>query len=155
MKEDAAMNNVSRPNGWVVVCDGGKALFLENVGSRFHPELKTRNVMKHETPPSRLLGASAPGRTQSGSDDRRAAMEETDFHARAEEEFLRTIGTELDRYVREQDIHALLLIAPARALGTLRKMLSEATRKIVSGELVRDLVKLPIHEIEQHLVDAP
>jgi protein required for attachment to host cells len=149
------MNSVSGHNTWIVICDGGKALLLENVGSRFHPVLKTRDVMEQESLPSRRLGASAPGRTQKGMTGRRAAMDETDLHDRVEEEFLRSVGAKLDRQIGERNIRALVLVAPARAMGTLRSALSDTARQLVSGELVRDLVNMPVHEIECNLTDLP
>ena len=33
-----------RSGDWVVVCDGAKALILENAGDGMHPNLKTREV---------------------------------------------------------------------------------------------------------------
>lgn len=149
------MNSVSGHNTWIVICDGAKALLLENVGSRFHPVLKTRDVMEQASLPSRQLGTSAPGRTQKGLNGRRSAMDETDLHDRVEEEFLRSVGAKLDQQIGEQNIRALVLVAPARAMGTLRNALSGTARQVISGELVRDLVNMPVHEIEQNLTDLP
>ena len=33
-----------RSGDWVVVCDGAKALILQNAGDGMHPNLKTREV---------------------------------------------------------------------------------------------------------------
>ena len=149
------MHSVSGHNTWIAICDGAKALLLENVGSRFHPVLKTRDVMEHESRPSRELGTSAPGRTQKGLNGRRTSMDETDLHDRVEEEFLRSVGAKLDQQIGEQNIRALVLVAPARAMGTLRNALSGTARQVISGELVRDLVNMPLHEIERNLTDLP
>ena len=40
---------------WVVVCDGKKALILENVGDATVPDQHTREVKEHPAPP-RALG---------------------------------------------------------------------------------------------------
>ena len=37
---------------WVVVCDGSKALFLENAGDAKFPNLKTRGVFEHKSLPT-------------------------------------------------------------------------------------------------------
>lgn len=148
------MNDLPRHGNWIAVCDGSKALVLENKGSRLRPVLETRDVMRQDNPPTHLLGSSSPGRTLSSVDSRRAAMEEADLHTQAEEMFLRAFGTRLKQLVKEQGVQSLLIIAPARALGILRTALSGATRQIVSGEMVRDFVKLPLHEIERHLAEA-
>jgi protein required for attachment to host cells len=45
----------------------------------------------------------------------------------------------------------LVLVAPPKALGILRKHLAPATRAVVIGEVAKDLVKFPIPEIEKYL----
>ena len=42
--------------GWVVVADGEKALFLFNEGDEVYPNLKVFREMEHENPPSRRAG---------------------------------------------------------------------------------------------------
>ena len=50
----------------------------------------------------------------------------------------------------------IILFAPARALGQLRKMLDDAAGKIKVEE-AKDLTKLPIDELPKHLeaLDLP
>ena len=48
--------------GWVIVCDGAKALVLENAGSRMHPNLTTRQVFEHPDLSDRELSADKPGK---------------------------------------------------------------------------------------------
>jgi len=45
-------------------------------------------------------------------------------------------------------------VAPPRALGMIRPAYSHALRAAVRAEVDKDLVKLPIHEIEKHLTAA-
>ncbi len=54
-----------RHGEWVVVCDGAKALILENTGDIKFPNLKTREVYEQKDLPTHLLGADKPGRTHS------------------------------------------------------------------------------------------
>ena len=44
-----------------------------------------------------------------------------------------------------------ILIAPPRALGVLRQTYSHNLRAAVRAEIDKDFVKLPLHEIEEHL----
>lgn len=47
------MNEVEVKSGdWVVVCDGRKALILENVGDQAFPILHTREVREHADLPT-------------------------------------------------------------------------------------------------------
>jgi protein required for attachment to host cells len=46
---------------------------------------------------------------------------------------------------------SLILVAPPRALGVLRQTYSHNLRAAVRAEIDKDLVRLPVHEIEEHL----
>ena len=48
---------------WVVVCDGRKALILENVGDAKFPNLRTKEVHEQKNPPTHEQGTDAPGRS--------------------------------------------------------------------------------------------
>src|SRR5262252_1795389 len=52
-----------RHGDWVVVCDGKKALVLENAGDEKFLNFKTREVLDHPDPKTHELGTDAPGRT--------------------------------------------------------------------------------------------
>src|SRR5437764_6028778 len=76
---------------WVVVCDGAKALLLENVGDEKFANLKTQKVYEQEDPKTHELGTDAPGRAFSSVGTARSSMEQTDWHTQAEERFLLTL----------------------------------------------------------------
>ena len=52
---------------WVVVCDGAKALILENAGDAKFPNLQTRDVYEHKAAATHELGTDKPGRTGGAS----------------------------------------------------------------------------------------
>lgn len=139
---------------WLAVCDGQKALLLENEGARGLPELKTRETFIQENPPSHLQGTARPGKVYSGKGGRHAATEESDFHEQAAASFLRRFAQHINREVEARRICALVLVAPAKALGILRANLSDGARRAVKVELHKDYVKLPLAEIER-LLGAP
>ena len=43
------------------------------------------------------------------------------------------------------------MVASPRALGMIRDVYSPAVRKAIRAELGKDLVKVPVHEIEKQL----
>jgi protein required for attachment to host cells len=137
---------------WLAVCDGANALLLENRGDAVAPHLLTRESFKLDNPRTHEQGTSAPGRTNTAHGGRRAAMEESDYHLQAEEAFLRRFAQTLDGHVQKKQIPALVVIAPPRAMGILRKFLSDATREVVAGELTHDYAKLSLDEIERRLI---
>jgi protein required for attachment to host cells len=140
-----------RAGDWVVVCDGAKALILENVGDAMFPNLKTREVHEQADARTHEQGTDAPGRSINSIDARRSAMEQTDFHDQAEQRFLCDLAKRLDAAVLGGETKALILVAPPRALGVLRRAASEHLRGAIRAEVDKDYVKLPVHEIERHL----
>ena len=60
------------------VCDGKKALVLENAGDEKFLNLKTREVYEHADPKTSELGTDAPGRSFSSVGHGRSAVEQTD-----------------------------------------------------------------------------
>jgi protein required for attachment to host cells len=140
-----------RQGDWIIVCDGKKALVLENIGDDKFLNLRTREVYEHPDPKTRELGTDAPGRALNSLGTPRSAMEQTDWHTQEEERFLRTLAGRLDAAVNAGQAKSLILVAPPRALGVLRQTYSHAVRAALRAEIDKDFVKLPLHEIEKHL----
>ncbi|MEG6507830.1 host attachment protein [Methyloligella sp. 2.7D] len=146
------MERVEIPwKAWVVVCDGAKALILQNEGDAELVNLKTVNAFEGSHAPNRELDADKPGRVQESANTGRSAMEETDHHAEAEVAFLAKLAGELGHMVQHHEIKHLIVVAPPRALGTLREKLDKHVQDVIQAEVHKDLVHLPTYEIEQHL----
>jgi protein required for attachment to host cells len=136
---------------WVLVCDGAKALVLENVGDEKFPNLKTKQVYEQDDPKTHEQGTDAPGRSINSIDARRSAMEQTDWHDQAEHRFLESLAGHLDAAVNSGRAKSLIVVAPPRALGVLRQAYSHNLRAALRAEIDKDLVRLPVHQIEKHL----
>jgi protein required for attachment to host cells len=136
---------------WVIVCDGSKALFLENAGDSKFPNLQTREVLEQKVSPTSEIGTDAPGRSHSSVGPGRSAVEQTDFHTLQEEEFLRGIAAKLHAAVHAGDIKSLILVAPPRALGVLRQAYTAGLKQAIHTEIQKDYVNMPIYEIEKHI----
>ena len=140
------------PGEWVIICDGAKALVLENAGDEKFPNLKTREVYEQEDPKTHEQGTDAPGRAVNSIDARRSAMEQTDWQEQAEKAFLEKLTDRLNAAVEAGETKKLIVVAPPRALGILRQSYSLGVRNAVQAEVDKDYVKLPVHEIEKHLI---
>jgi protein required for attachment to host cells len=146
------MHNLRIHNGdWVVVCDGAKALILENAGDAVSLNLKTKEVFAQPDRKTHQAGTDAPGRAFSSADGRRSAVEQTDWHAQDEERFLTDLSKRLEAAVTAGEAKALVLVAPPRALGVIRQTATPNLRKAVRAEIDKDFVRMPVHEIERHL----
>ena len=62
------------------------------------------------------------------------------------------LAERLDSAVKAHQVSAMIVVAPPRALGVLRQSYSSGLRAVVVEELHKDLVKMPVHEIEKHLL---
>ena len=144
-------NVLVRQGDWVVICDGKKALVLENVGDTKFLNLKTRQVYEQPLPKTSEQGTDAPGRSINSIDSRRSAMEQTDWHDQEEQRFLQKLAGHLDAEVNAGNAKALILIAPPRALGVLRQAYSPNLRSALRAEIDKDLVRMPVRDIEKHL----
>src|SRR5689334_22371940 len=97
---------------WVVVCDGAKALILENAGDAISLNLKTREVHRQADEKTHEQGTDAPGRSINSVSARRSAMEQTDWHEQAEQRFLADLTKRLDAAVTAGETKSIVLIAP-------------------------------------------
>jgi protein required for attachment to host cells len=140
-----------RSGDLVVVCDGRKALLLENLGDEMFLNLRMQKVLEQDNPPTHEQGTGAPGRVHQSMGTARSAVEQTDWHDDAERHFLQMLARELDAAVTRAPGKRLIVIAAPRALGMLRQAYSPVLRHAISAELDKDWVKMPIHEIEKQL----
>ena len=131
------------PEELVVVCDGRKAMILENEGQIGPPHLQLREVLEQEEVAGRALGAAGPGHPQSGA-AAFGAIAHTGRRREAERAFLATLAHHPAR---------ITLVAAPRALGMIRDASSPALRQAVS-EVDKDWIKMPIVQIEKHLQQA-
>lgn len=139
---------------WVVVCDGAKALILENGGDELFLDLKTREVHTQPDPRTREQGTDRPGRLQQSTATARSAVEQTDWQAQSEQAFLQDLAGRLDAALGSGETKSLVIVAPPKALGILREAYSPAVRNAVRYEIDKDYVRMPVHEIEKHLAQV-
>jgi protein required for attachment to host cells len=139
---------------WVVVCDGAKALVLENKGDEKFPNLHTREVHEQKNARTSDIGTDAPGRSHSSVGHGRSAVQQTDFHDEAEREFLIGLMGRLNAAVEAGEVKSLIVVAPPRALGVIRHAYTHNLKQAVRKEIDKDYVKMPVHEIEKHLTGA-
>ena len=139
---------------WVVVCDGAKALVLENAGDEKFPNLKTLEVFEQKDLATHELGTAQPGRAFSPAGHGRSSIEQTDFHDQAERDFLVHLAKHLDAALAAGKVKSLIMVAPPRALGMIRPVYSHALKSAVRAEIDKDLVKQPVDKIEKHLTGA-
>jgi protein required for attachment to host cells len=142
-------------DGWVIVGDGRKAIFLRNEGDAKFPNLVVaKTVEAPENLSTAEQGADKPGRAFSSADGRHGAVEQTDWHRLAEDHFARTVAAAIDQLCTLERVGWLALVAPPHVLSVWRKLLSERSRAVIRAELPKELTKHPVYEIERLLTQA-
>ncbi len=143
------------PQALILVGDGRKALFLRNTGNSKRPDLRVEQVFQDEyRPHTAELGADRPGRVLDHASGRRSAVDQTDWHELAEHAFAREIAAKLESGVGTGAIERLILVVPPKTLAELRNCLSDRVRERIVKEIVKDLTKHPVAEIERILAEA-
>jgi protein required for attachment to host cells len=136
----------------VFIGDGRKALFLRNAGDEKFLDLKTVEVFTDENPPTHEQGTDRPGRgVESGGTHRRSTVEQTDWHHLEEHRFVERVAAELEKFVRANNVPAIVIAAPPRALADLRRAFHADVQKRIIAEIGKDLTNHPVSDIETHL----
>ncbi len=135
----------------ILVTDGRKSLFFRNEGDAEFPNLKAIAKRVDDNPADHDQKTDAPGHAHfsAAGASRRSAYDETDFHQRGEDAF----AADAAEFLREQALaggfESLIVVAPPRTLGELRKHYHGEVSRRISAEIPKDLVKHPVSEIER------
>jgi protein required for attachment to host cells len=135
---------------WVFVGDGRKALLLRNEGDPDLLDLRRVEVREDDNPPSREQGTDKPGRTtmQVGP---RSVIEATDWHAVEEERFAAAVAERLNRAAEENRFEHIVIAAPPKILGELRREYSKKLQSRILAEIDKDLTHHTFPEIAKVL----
>lgn len=136
-------------NTLILVGDGQKALFLRNKGHAQKVRLVVEQVLERDNPPTREQGSDRPGRTNASVGVARSAMEEADWHYIAEERFAGELADALYRHAHANLFEKLIIIAPPKVLGNIRKALHAEVIARVTAEIPKELTSHPVAEIER------
>jgi protein required for attachment to host cells len=151
------MSAIAVHNGaWVLVGDGRRALFFSNHGDAELLDLRVVETRVDENPATHLQGSDAPGRAYAGAGAHaRSAVGNTDWHELEEERFARAMADRINAAAESGELKEIVIVAPPRTLGEIRKELSPKAQSKVAGELHKDLTKHPLPEIEKALALKP
>jgi protein required for attachment to host cells len=153
--EGNPMENLILKHGlWVVVADGEKALFLKNEGDAKFPDFQVVQEMEQENPATREQGVERPGRHSDGPSPHNSAYAETDWHRLNKERFADEIAERLYTLAHRGDFDQLVLVAPPRVLGEMRRKLHKEVSGKVKAEVAKTLTNQPVWDIEKILLAA-
>ncbi len=134
-------------NSLILVGDGQKALFLRNRGSAQRIDLVVERILEQKNPATREQGTDRPGRSIASVGVARSAMEEADWHHIAKERFANEIAKALYHHAHANLFERLIIIAPPKILGKLRKAFHPEVLERIAAEIPKELTSHPVPEI--------
>ena len=141
-------------NAFVLVADGRKMLFLRNEGDAEFPNLQVEDVREQDNPATSDQGTDAPGTAFSSTGSGRSSYEQTDFHQIEEDRFAAGAAAMLNDRALRNEFESLIVIAPPKTLGELRKHYHVEVSNRLTGELDKDLTGHTVPQIEEALAKA-
>jgi protein required for attachment to host cells len=140
---------------WIVVADGARARIVSNSGPGKGLQAVEGMDFRTHTPAGRDIDADRPGRTHDSVGPGRHAMEPpSDPRTQAKHDFARRLADILSDRGAAGAFDRLIIVAPPRALGDLRTLLAKSVQDKVTGELAKDLTKVPNDDLPSHLASV-
>jgi protein required for attachment to host cells len=137
-------------DGVVLVADGKKMLFFRNEGDGDFPKLEVLSKEVKENPADGDQKTDLAGRAPSNAANN--SYSETDYHQLEEDRFAADAAEMLNRKALRAEFESLIVVAPPRTLGELRKHYHKEVEKRLTGEIAKDLTGHPVSEIEKILM---
>lgn len=141
-------------NTVVVVADGRKMLFLRNAGDAEYPDLVVERAEEHPNPDTGTQATDRAGQASSPKGGRQSSVEPTDFHQIEEDRFAAEVADILKRQTLAHRIEQLVVVAPPKTLGEMRKHYHKEVSSRLVCELGKDLTGHSIPDIEAALIKA-
>lgn len=141
-------------NSVVLVADGRKMLFLRNEGDTEFPNLVVEKAQEQDNPATRDQATDSAGRASSPQGGVQSSVEPTDFHQIEEDRFAADAADFLKTGALKNKYDSLIVVAPPKTLGELRKHYHKEVVSRLKGELDKDLTGHPIKDIEKALNNA-
>jgi len=138
-------------NTWIVTADSNRARFLQVAGRErlveiealLNPEGRLHNREINTDAAGRFPGKDRPG-GHSNDDETRTVDHYSEL-------FAKRVGDYLDKARTEHRYDQLVIVAPPKFLGALRKELGKEVGKLVVDEVPKDLSWFNERELERYL----
>jgi protein required for attachment to host cells len=135
-------------NTWIIAADSSRARVLQVAGRErlvevedlLNPAGRMDNRELTSDAHPRLRGTSGPG---SDRQETSAAEHETEL-------FAKRVGEYLDKARNQHRYDELVLVAPPKFLGLIRKELGKEVEKLVADELPKDLSWFNARDLEKY-----
>jgi protein required for attachment to host cells len=139
-------------DSYVLVADGAKMLFFRNEGDAENPNLQVVAAEQQADDRDRDIktdmAGQKPGSPGMGGG---SSANEADFHQQAEDRFAAEAADRINRAALANAFEQLIIVAPPKTLGELRKHYHKQVESRIAAEIPKDLTGHPVDRIEQAL----
>jgi protein required for attachment to host cells len=139
-------------DSYVLVADGAKMLFFRNEGDADNPNLTVLAAEQQADIADRDIktdmAGQKPGSLGMGG---ASSASEADFHRQAEDRFAAEAAGRLNRAALANEFEKLIIVAPPKTLGELRKHYHKQVAGRIAAEIAKDLTGHPVDRIESVL----
>ena len=146
-------------NAFVLVADGRKMMFLRNEGDAEYPNLQVAKTLVGRHNPAThdqvtdMADPASSTRTP-GANWGSGGGEPTDMHQIEEDRFAAETAGLLRDWAARGEFESLIVVAPPRTLGELRKHYHAEVSSRLAGEIDKDLTGHTVPQIEEALAKA-
>ena len=139
-------------DSYVLVADGAKMLFFRNEGDAANLNLTVVAAEQQADDYDRDLKTDTAGQKPAAPGQGNASTAtETDFHRQAEDRFAAEAAERLNRAALANEFEQLIIVAPPKTLGELRKHYHKQVESRITAEIAKDLTGHPVDRIEAAL----
>ncbi|HET8613555.1 MAG TPA: host attachment family protein [Sphingomonas sp.] len=136
----------------ILVADGRKRLFFRNQGDAVSPDLSVIDAAEDKNPRTREQVTDSAGQAPSPLVGGIPVYARADAHQVEEDRFAAETADILGDHADRGDFTGLIVVAPAKTLGELRKHYNLSVKTKLIGEMAKDLTGHHVDEIEAMLV---
>ena len=136
----------------ILVADGRKMLLLRNEGTSDDPSLVVDYGLEQPNPADRDQKSDARDQRPTVGSPGQASTGEVDYHRQAEDDFAREAATYLNALALRNALTRLIVIAPPRTLGELRRHYHREVSARLVVEIAKTMTGQPTNAIARFLV---
>jgi protein required for attachment to host cells len=139
-------------DSYVLVADGAKMLFFRNEGDADNLNLTVLAAEQQADQYDRDIKSDQAGRKPgSPGSGGGSTAGEADFHQQAEDRFAAEAAGRINRAALANEFENLIIVAPPKTLGELRKHYHKQAEGKIAAEIAKDLTGHPVDRIEKVL----
>lgn len=141
-------------NTLILVADGARLRLFRNDGDAAHLDLKPVGEETQRSARTADQGSDRPGTSHSSAGSGRSSVEGPDYHQQDEDRFAHHAADLLHKAARDGWAAHIVVVAPPRTLGEMRKHYDKSVSAILVGEIDKELTGRPVAEIAAALARA-